>query len=147
MAYTEEITLARDMITEFGTAITVRTVVPGTYNPVTDVDAGSAVSTFTTSGVMLPMINRPELRDLFSVNGTGLDSNHSILLMPSLTLAGAALPFTPTPGDIVVFGTYSGGSPSIRWWKIDSVSTLQPDELPIMYTLLLTRGAGDLLNF
>jgi hypothetical protein len=147
VAYTEEIALAQEMITDFGVLVTVRTIVTGTYNPVTDVDTGAAASTFTAYGVLLPMLNRPELRDLYAINGTGLESNHSILLMSSLTSAGAALPFVPTPGDVVVFGTYVANTPSSNWWKLDSLSTLSPDTTPILYTLLMTKGAGDLLNF
>jgi len=147
MAYAEEVALAQEMITDFGVLVTVRTITPGTYDPVADTDTGAVTSTFTAYGVKLPMLNRPELRDLFAINGTGLLSDHSILLIPALTSAGAALPFVPGPGDLVVFGTYVAGTPSPSWWKIDSLSPLEPDMTPIMYTVLMTKGAGDLLNF
>ena len=139
MDYSSFVTLAKELITEFGTTVTVRRNTEGTYDPVTDVTTGSTTSTYTVNAVFLPLItSRPTELDAALADGAALKGDHAKMYIPAKTSAGAPLPFVPQPNDVIVFGTL--GSPDANWWNVDSTGGMEPDRTPIFYTLLLTKG-------
>lgn len=138
MAYTEEIATALAMITESGTPVTIRRWAHGTYNPVTDVDTGAAWQTFVTSAAKLPLLTGQTLRDQAMAPGAALQGDKAIALMPAVLANGSPFPFTPMAGDKLVFGASS--TPDATWWTISSVSVLEPDNVPITYTAIITQG-------
>lgn len=138
MAYTEEIDMALSMIAESGVPVTIRRWASGTYNPTTDQDVGAAWQTYVVSAVKLPLLTGQALRDQAMAAGTGLQGNRALALMPALLGNGSALPFAPMAGDKLVFGV--SATPDATWWKIDSVSVLAPDNIPITYTAIITQG-------
>ena len=138
--YSAETALALSLISESGTTVTIRRVVTGTYDPVADTDTGAATSDFVVAAAFLPLMTAGRVRDQFMATGGGVQSNSTLILIPSKTTGGADLPYVPAAGDTAIFGTV--GSPNDKWWRIDSVGVLQPNLTPILYTIVMTKGAG-----
>lgn len=142
MDYTSSAALAKSLITDFGTTVTIlRTSPDSAYNPVTDSVTGVTYTTMVVNAVFLPLINSRTNLDFHMLESLLALGDNAKLLIPASNSSGASLAFVPQPADIVVFGAYSQGSPNLNWWKIDSVSFLEPSRVPIMYTLIITRGA------
>jgi hypothetical protein len=138
--YSAFVTLAKDLITDFGTTVTIRRVTAGSsYDPITDTTTGSTTSTYTANAVFLPLItSRPTELDAALADGAALVGDHAKLYLPAKDASGNALGFAPRPNDVVIFGT--PGSADENWWNVDSVGGMEPDRTPIYYILLLTRG-------
>lgn len=106
---------ATKLMSKFGGDITLRTVTPGVYNPVTGT-ASEATSDTSLKGV-LQDVNAREVGDLIQAGDR------------RLTIAAADVSAAPTTADRVIISGVT--------YQVVRIATIEQDNQPITYELIL----------
>lgn len=94
--YSEIAETANEILAEYGQAVTLTRIVPGTYNPATGGMTGASTSTQTGWGAVFEYINK-------NIDGTLIQSGDKQLLLSAINSAGTALT-APIINDTVTIG-------------------------------------------